>query len=181
MWKWAGMDFSQVDSFVVFNIDPSGEMPTKPFGIPYRIAVLDTTKGKGIVADDFDHILELWVSGFSTLSPEKKKMSMFKMGQSVSTQLQANEIHHAGVKHLSPEDRMTILEVSSSVTNEDIEWEHETKIYVICDGKSVNNDSSYVKCINIENSFSFVASLESLGIINVLAGERPTTNMALDK
>lgn len=173
------MHFTQVPPFLIFDITTPYEIPTKPFGIPYRIAVIDKNKGQGIVGDTFDSIIELWSTGFSSKPVEEQHTTLLELGKAVITQLQANELKREGVNHLSNDDKMTILSVSSEIVSHDIEWEHDTKLYALGSGMSNNDPYDSVKYIDVNNSFSLINSLESLGLVSVFAGESAENRLAI--
>lgn len=177
------MNFLPVQPFVIFDRQTSEHMPTKPFGVPYRIAVIDEEKNKGIVSDSFDGIMELWIESYSLMNKEKKDEKLLNLGKAIATQLQAHELKNVQTGVLTPSDIETILKVSNSIETK-IEWDHKITLYALSNEENnyfdTDQDSKTVRFINIKDSINFVKTLESIGLIKVFTGQIPDSKLMLE-
>lgn len=158
----------QVTPFETFSWSPAQtHYPTKPFGKPYALVLIDLSQGKGICADTPDALMELWHPGYQ--AAENPSEILLILASSVASQMQAQALEQADTASLLPKHKEMIV---SAVAGDDVnteDWDANLPLYAVGEISEPPGDRVYA--VDTTSPLHFIRSLVDMGLVRLLYGE----------
>lgn len=151
----------------------TGELPTKPFGVPYPCAVIYDKQKKCVLADSPEELMLAWTPDYLSLSPKERKVTLLALARSVTSQLQAAVIEKLDTDTLASltEEERDALSWDHTDPFPVQAWTRPFPLFLVDSPASQGVQGEQVRRFHAGNVESFIRSLQECGVIEVALGD----------